>query len=80
MTRSSTCWGGWSSLWCSCFVGVAGQAYGPVVLLGWLVKLMVQLFCWGGWSSLWSSSFVGVAGQAYGPVVLLGWLVKLMVQ
>ena len=24
---------------------MAGQAYGPVVLLGWLVKLMVQLFC-----------------------------------
>ena len=59
---------------------VAGQAYGPVVLLGWLVKLMVQLFCWGGWSSLWSSCFVGVAGQACGPVVLLGWLVKLVVQ
>ena len=48
--------------------------------LGWLVKLMVQLFCWGGWSRLWSSCFVGVAGQGYGPVVLLGWLVKLMVQ
>ena len=57
---------------------MAGQVYGPVVLLGWLVKVMVQLFCWGGWSSLWSSwgffvvVFFLVAGQAYGPIVLLG--------